>query len=101
MSVIGRHTIMSQDFNLQIYTCNHKCVCHTDELWGHCIPVKHFVSNTTNAIVLYNSVKQTVKFPTESEAKMLVPNKFWNGEGHIVKCCLLQFLSRVILAEYF
>jgi hypothetical protein len=48
-------------------------------LYSNLLPFKHFVSNTTNAIVLYNSVKQTVEFPTEYEAKMLVPNKFGNA----------------------
>jgi len=51
-------------------------------LYSSLLPFKHFVSNTKNAIVLYNSVKQTVEFPIQSEAKMLVPTKFgkaWRG----------------------
>jgi hypothetical protein len=65
-------------------------------LYSSLLPFRHFVSSTTNAIVLYNSIKQTVEFPVESEAKMLVHNKFgnaWRG----IKCnfCFLHFLSRV------
>jgi len=59
-------------------------------LYSSLLPFKHFVSNTTNAIVLYNSVKQTVEFPIESEAKMLVPNKFENAWREI-KCLTFAF----------
>lgn len=55
-------------------------------LYSSLLPFKHFVSNTTNAIVLDNSVKQTVEFPIASEAKKLpvVPNKFGNAWGGII-----------------
>jgi hypothetical protein len=49
-------------------------------LYSSLLPFKQFLSNTTNAIVLYNSVKQTVDFPTESEAKMLIPNQWRTQE---------------------
>jgi hypothetical protein len=58
-------------------------------LYSSLLPFKHFVSNTTNAIVLYNSVKQTFEFPTE-----FLINLGMHGEGQNGNYCLLQFLSR-------
>jgi hypothetical protein len=94
MPIIGQNTVMSHDFNLQVFfliTNVYVTLMNYEKpLYASLLPFKHFVNNTTNAIVLYNSVKQIVEFPIESEEKMLVPNKFGNA-GRGIKCLTFAF----------